>query len=153
MFSQREVNGFLHRIVNVENSPTWTPVVALALLDDEGRVLLQQRPAGKHHAGLWEFPGGKVESGEKPRASLVREIEEELGMSLDQAQFAPVGFAEEGSDRAIVLFLYTSREKTVSPQARDGQAFGWFSLAKAGDLPLAPMDRSLLSVLAQQISV
>ena len=124
--------------------------MALALLDRSGRILLQQRPPDKHHAGLWEFPGGKVETGETPRAALVREIAEELGLTLDAEAFQPIGFAEESTSQPIVLFLYKSRQPVGEPAAHDNQAFGWFTPAAATDLPLAPMDRQLLARLAMQ---
>ena len=127
--------------------PTWTPVVALALTDSDGRLLLQQRPAGKHHAGLWEFPGGKVESGEKPRIALVREIREELGLEIDPAALSPALVTDETSDRAIVLFLYTATKWLGNPQGREGQEWGWFTSSEAAALPLAPMDRDLLARL------
>ena len=132
----------------MENNPTLLPVVAVALHDGEGRLLLQQRPANKHHGGLWEFPGGKVESHESPRGALVREIREELALELDPAQLFPSVFAEESGARHIVLFLYTSRQKVTAPRAVDGQRWGWFDKAEAGELALAPMDRDLLARLS-----
>ncbi len=135
-------------MVDVQNIPTWLMVVALALFDQEGRILLQQRPTGKHHGGMWEFPGGKVEVSEKPVKALVREIAEELGLELDAAMLEPAFFAEEGTDPAIVLNLYTSRQPVGEPRALEGQDWGWFSLAEAAALPLAPMDRKLLSRFA-----
>ncbi|MFB0611626.1 (deoxy)nucleoside triphosphate pyrophosphohydrolase [Aurantiacibacter poecillastricola] len=129
------------------NFPTWILVVALALFDAEGRVLLQQRLAHKHHGGLWEFPGGKVENGENPPFALCREIAEELGLTLDPAQMEPAFFAEENGSPAIVLNLYTSRQFVSEPCANDGQAWGWFALDEAAELPLAPMDRELLAKL------
>lgn len=125
------------------------PVVALALFDAEGRILLQQRPQGKHHAGLWEFPGGKVESDEKPRNSLVREIAEELAITLDQSLLRCAFFAEETGEKDIVLFLYTSHQQGAQPKGLDGQEWGWFTLAAAAQLALAPMDRVLLEQMAQ----
>lgn len=125
------------------------PVVALALFDAAGRILLQQRPRGKHHAGLWEFPGGKVESDERPRDSLVREIAEELAIALDPGLLQCAFFAEETGAKDIVLFLYTSHQLGVEPEGLDGQAWGWFTLAAAAQLPLAPMDRALLEQMAQ----
>ncbi|MDE1466528.1 (deoxy)nucleoside triphosphate pyrophosphohydrolase [Aurantiacibacter sp. D1-12] len=129
----------------MENIPTWLPVVALALCDGEGRILLQQRPDHKHHGGLWEFPGGKVETGESPQDALLREIGEELGIALAADQLRPTSFAEETGEKHIVLFLYTSREAVSEPVAHDGQAFGWFTHEEASQLPLAPMDRDLLA--------
>lgn len=132
----------------MEKIPTSMLVVALALFDGEGRVLLQQRLPEKHHGGLWEFPGGKVESRETPRLALVREIEEELGIVLDPAQLEPAHFADETGARAVVLILYTSRQAVGAATGREGQAWGWFDMKKAVALPLAPMDRKLLSHFA-----
>ncbi len=131
------------------NFPTWTPVVALALFGDDGAVLLQQRALHKHHGGYWEFPGGKVENGEIPRFALVREIAEELGLQIDPGRLECAYFAEEAGDNHIVLFLYTSRQECGEPVGRDGQAWGWFSLAEADALELAPMDRALLQQIAK----
>ena len=130
---------------DVQNIPTWMPVAAVALRDGEGRILLQQRPAHKHHGGLWEFPGGKVEPGETPRLAAVRELAEELGIACDPASLSPVTFAEEAEGRTIVLILYTCPFPGGEIAAREGQAFGWHSPASAARLPLAPMDRHLLS--------
>lgn len=134
-------------MVNVENIPTWLPVVALALIDAEGRILLQERPLGKHHGGHWEFPGGKVEAGETPRESLVREVAEELALVLDPHQFEPVAFAEEAQQTYIVLFLYRSRQNAEGLAPQEGQQIGWFTPEQAHDLLLAPMDRRLLDQL------
>jgi 8-oxo-dGTP diphosphatase len=111
MFTLGRVKKSLRVVAKVENIPTWTCVVALALRDGKGRWLMHRRPADKHHGGLWEFPGGKVETGETPRNALVREIDEELGLVLEPAACAPVAFAEEtiGEGRPpIVIMLYTS---------------------------------------------
>ena len=111
MFTLGRVKKSLRVVAKVENIPTWTCVVALALRDGKGRWLMHRRPADKHHGGLWEFPGGKVETGETPRNALVREIEEELGLVIEPAACAPVGFAEETSGEGrppIVIMLYTS---------------------------------------------
>ncbi|QZH75628.1 MAG: NUDIX domain-containing protein [Erythrobacter sp.] len=125
------------------------PVVALALFDAEGSILLQRRQAGKHHGGLWEFPGGKVEDGEKPRDSLVREIAEELAIPLDPDSLRCAFFAEEAGERHVVLFLYTSFQQGLEPEGLDGQEWGWFTPEEAEELALAPMDRVLLSQIAQ----
>lgn len=130
--------------------PTWLPVVAAAIRDREGRLLLQEALPGKRHAGQWEFPGGKVEIMETPRLALVREVREELALALDPVAMRPLGFAEEpgGDGRPdIVLFLYDCRGWSGTPAAREGQAFGWFEPADAHDLPLAAMDRLLLESL------
>ena len=131
--------------------PTFVPVVAAVIRDREGRLLLQQCPAHKRHAGLWEFPGGKLETGETPRFALCREVFEELALELDPAAMEPAGFAEEepaeGRPR-VVLFLYTCPVWHGEPEAREGQFWGWFALDKARQLPLAEMDRALLARLA-----
>lgn len=135
----------------MERKPTFIPVVAAAIRDREGRVLLQQALPGKRHAGQWEFPGGKVESGETPRFALCREVLEELGLTLVEASLAPSGFAEEapGEGRpGIVLFLYTCTAWHGAPEGREGQQWGWFPLDEAARLDLPPMDRALLEELS-----
>ncbi len=131
----------------MENFPTWLPVVAAAIYDRAGRILLQQRPAGKHHGGLWEFPGGKVETGETPREALVREVNEELGIWLEPAQLCPAGLADDEGAQSIVLLLYTTDAEIGRVVPHDGQLWGWFTCEEAAALQLAPMDRHLLRQL------
>jgi 8-oxo-dGTP diphosphatase len=136
----------------MEEKPTWLAVVAAAIRDSAGHLLLQQALPGKAHAGLWEFPGGKVESEENPRLALAREVREELGLTLDPAAMRPLAFADEprsGERPGIVLFLYDCPMWEGQAAALEGQAFGWFGLAGAAGLPLAPMDRWLLESLAR----
>ncbi len=143
-------NEVLMRLVYVEKSPTRILVVAGAIRDGAGRLLLQQCPAHKRHAGLWEFPGGKVEDEEIPQVALCREIAEELSITLDPAAIEPVGFAEEGLGEglpAIVLLLYTCRAWSGEPTALEGQTWGWFTREEAARLELPPMDRRLLAAL------
>jgi 8-oxo-dGTP diphosphatase len=135
----------------MEGKPTWLAVVAAAIRDGEGRLLLQQALPGKAHAGMWEFPGGKVESEENPRVALSREVREELGLTLDAAAMHPLGFADEAARDGrpgIVLFLYGCPDWSGHPEALEGQAFGWFTVGEAHGLALAPMDRLLLDTLA-----
>jgi len=135
----------------VENVPTVLEVVAAAIRDDAGRLLLQQRPAGKHHAGLWEFPGGKVEHGETHAEALIREIAEELDLVLDPAALGLLGQARAAAvfqERPIVLFLYSAPAWSGVACGMEGQAHGWFTPEQASDLPLPPMDRHLLGLLA-----
>jgi len=150
-FSHHDANEVLRRKVYVEDIPTFVPVVAAAIRDAAGRLLLQQCPPNKRHAGLWEFPGGKVEIGEIPRVALCREVVEELGLLLLPDALEPAGFAEEPGldDRpALVLFLYTCTAWKGEPEGRDGQIWGWFTPAEAARLDLPPMDQSLLAKLA-----
>jgi len=125
-------------------------VVAAAISDSSGRWLLQQRPAGKHHAGLWEFPGGKVDPGELPRPALAREIVEELGVVLDPLAMHPLGFADDpgGNGRTpLLLLLFGATVLEGDPYGHEGQLWGWFTRAEVAELPLAPLDRALLNCL------
>ena len=134
----------------MERKPTFVPVVAAAIRDRAGRLLLQQGLPHKRHAGLWEFPGGKVETRETPRFALCREVSEELGIELDADALLPAGFAEEagsGDHPAVVLFLYTCVRWRGEPAALDGQAWGWFTDEEALALPMPAMDRALLGGL------
>src|SRR5690606_3923486 len=144
------------RSVNVENSPTFIPVVAAAIVDGDGRLLLQQALPGKRHAGQWEFPGGKVEPAESPRFALCREVREELALELEPAALEPVGFAEEAAEQgrpALVLLLYRCARWRGTPEACEGQRWAWFTLAQAASLPLAAMDRALLDGLLRRASL
>jgi 8-oxo-dGTP diphosphatase len=136
-------------MTKVESNPTWMAVTALALRDENGRLLLQQRPLHKHHGGLWEFPGGKVECGETPRLALVREIAEELGIEIETTALTPMLFADEGVGGRVVLFLYSAHTWRGSITAHEGQQWGWFTRDEAVSLDLAPMDRNLLCRLAE----
>ena len=134
----------------MERRPTAMEVVAAAITDSEDRLLLQQCLPHKRHAGLWEFPGGKVENGESQRFALCREVSEELGVALAEIDLKPAGSANDLSaddGREIVLFLYTCRQWSGEPHGREGQNWGWFTLDEAARLPLPPMDRMLLSGL------
>ena len=134
----------------MEKMPTWVPVVAAAILDPQGRALMQQRPEGKHHAGLWEFPGGKVEPGENPRSALIRELAEELEISADEAGLVPVGFADEGEDgqgRPLVILLYKLAKFSGQPRSTEGAQIAWHTPETLLALPLAPLDRYLAARL------
>jgi 8-oxo-dGTP diphosphatase len=123
-------------------------VAACALVDIDRRILIAQRPEGKSMAGLWEFPGGKVETGETPEATLVRELREELGIDTKEACLAPLAFASHAYDDFHLLMpLYVCRRWTGIPVAREGQVLKWVKSVElrsypmpAGDLPLiAPL--------------
>jgi len=131
----------------------WIAVVAGALRRADGRWLMHQRPPGKHHAGLWEFPGGKVEPDEIPSPSLVRELHEELGICCDPASFTPAGFAETAipeAGRQIVILLYTVTGWHGEPAALEGGAVGWFTPEQALALPMPPLDVVLAGQLFQK---
>src|SRR3954471_21803258 len=101
-------------------------VVACALIDTDGRVLISQRPEGKSMAGLWEFPGGKVEPGERPEAALIRELAEELGIGVEEAALDPAAFASAPlGDRHLLLLLYLCRTWDGEPQPLDAEALRW----------------------------
>ncbi|WP_313805396.1 (deoxy)nucleoside triphosphate pyrophosphohydrolase [Sphingobium sp.] len=123
-------------------------VVAAALVDADGRVLLQQRPAGKPMAHLWEFPGGKVEAGEAPEAALMRELEEELGIRTHASCLAPATFASEPlGDRHLLLLLYVCRKWQGIPEARHAIALQWVRPAQMYALDMPPADLPLIGLL------
>ena len=131
----------------MENNPTWTPVVALALGNGEGRWLMHRRPANKHHGGLWEFPGGKVEPGETPANALVREIDEELALSLAVGELVPECFAQEPAERRdspIVILLYSCVLPGSEPRSMEGGGVGWFTPQEIDSLDKPPLDRDLV---------
>lgn len=135
----------------MENVLTLT-VVAAALVDADGRVLLQQRPDGRQMAGLWEFPGGKVEPGERPEAALVRELEEELGIAVDEAALTPAAFASaELGERHLLLLLYVCREWIGEPRALDAAALQWLRPGEMGALSMPPADKPLIALLDRLI--
>lgn len=126
----------------------WLPVVAVALVDGDGRVLVQQRPVGKSMAGLWEFPGGKVEPGETPEAALIRELKEELGIDVTAACLAPACFASESlGDRHLLLLLYVCRKWSGTVEARHAAALQWLRPAQLFTLAMPPADKPLLGLL------
>jgi 8-oxo-dGTP diphosphatase len=123
-------------------------VVAAALIDADGRVLVQQRPADKSMAGLWEFPGGKIEPDETPEAALVRELQEELGIETQTSCLAPAGFASEPlGDRHLILLLYICRKWRGIPQALEAPAIRWVRPIGLHDLPMPPADKPLIGLL------
>ncbi|TCP94291.1 8-oxo-dGTP diphosphatase [Sphingomonas sp. PP-CE-1A-559] len=129
-------------------APLLLPVVAAALVDLEGRVLLQQRPEGKSLAGLWEFPGGKIEPGETPEAALIRELEEELAIVVPHACLAPATFASAPlGDRHLLLLLYITRKWTGVPRALEATALRWVRPNEMHALPMPPADRPLIGLL------
>lgn len=129
-------------------------VVAVALVDADGRVLIAQRPAGKALAGLWEFPGGKLDPGERPEAALIRELDEELGIAVKEACLAPLTFASHAyPDFHLLMPLWVCRrwEGTVAP--REGQALKWVRAGKLRDYPMPPADEPLIPPLIDLLGV
>lgn len=126
-------------------------VVAAALVDAEGRVLLQQRLPGRAMAGLWEFPGGKVDPGERPEAALIRELEEELGIETETACLAPACFASadspEKAGRHMLLLLYICRKWRGEPRPLDAAALKWVRPAEMFALEMPPADKPLIGLL------
>lgn len=123
-------------------------MVAAALVDGERRVLLQRRAAGRAMAGLWEFPGGKVEPGERPEAALARELDEELGIAVEPGALSPAAFASADNDgRHMLLLLYLCREWRGEPRALDAAALKWVRPDEMAALPMPPADGPLIPLL------
>lgn len=125
-------------------------VVAVALIDADGRILLSKRPAGKSLAGLWEFPGGKVEQGERPEAALIRELHEELGIDVEQSCVAPLTFASHSyADFHLLMPLYVCRRWTGLVQPREAQELKWVYAKNLRDHPMPPADIPLIPHLQE----
>lgn len=123
-------------------------VSAVALIDVGGRVLLTQRPEGKSMAGLWEFPGGKVEPGETPEVALIRELEEELGINTWASCLAPLTFASHAyEDFHLLMPLFACRKWEGVPQGREGQALKWVRPLDMKNYPMPPADLPLIPIL------
>ena len=123
-------------------------VVAVALIDADGRVLLARRPEGKSMAGLWEFPGGKVRDGEAPETALIRELKEELGIDVAANCLAPLTFASHRYETFHLLMpLYVCRRWSGNVAAREGQALQWVRPERLSDHPMPPADKPLVAAL------
>ena len=123
-------------------------VAAVALIDADGRVLLAERPAGKHLAGLWEFPGGKVHPGETPEAALIRELKEELDIDVSAACLGPFTFASHAYEKFHLLMpLYLCRRWRGEVRAVEGQALAWVQPQRLGGYAMPPADKPLVAML------
>ena len=134
-------------IIGRDMKPT-VLVSAAALIDVDGRVLLAQRPEGKTMAGLWEFPGGKVELGETPEATLIRELDEELAVNTKESCLAPLTFAShEYDDFHLLLLLYVCRRWHGTPTPKENNPVIWVRPPRLGDYPMPPADKPLVAML------
>lgn len=128
-------------------------VVAVALADPDGRVLIAQRPEGKALAGLWEFPGGKIEPGERPEACLIRELHEELGITVKEACLAPLTFASHAyEDFHLLMPLYICRRWEGQVMARENQGLRWVKPNRLREFPMPPADEPLIPHLIAELS-
>lgn len=137
-------------ITGVERAPSRSviTVVAVALIDTDGRVLLAQRPAHKEHGGLWEFPGGKLHPGETPEAALIRELKEELGIDVPARCLAPLTFASHSYETFHLLMpLYLCRNWDGEPEPLEGQTLTWVRKDKLATYPMPPADIPLIPIL------
>ena len=127
-------------------------VAACALLDQDGRVLIARRPEGKAMAGLWEFPGGKVEPGERPEETVIRELREELGVDVTEACLAPLTFASHAYDDFHLLMpLYVCRRWNGAVEPREGQDVKWVRPVRLRDYPMPPADAPLVPHLMELV--
>lgn len=123
-------------------------VVAVALVDADGRVLLAQRPEGKAMAGLWEFPGGKIHAGESPEAALIRELKEEIDIDVTEACLAPFTFASHRYESFHLLMpLYVCRRWKGTLRPREGQTLAWVRPERLGEYAMPPADKPMVAML------
>jgi len=128
-------------------------VVAAALIDADGQVLLQQRPAGRQHGGLWEFPGGKIDPGEGAVDALVRELREELAIQVAPHDCMPLSFAVSEDQRPVVLLLYACRAWQGEAVSQEGASLAWCAPDRLLDRPMPPLDIPLASAIARFVAM
>jgi 8-oxo-dGTP diphosphatase len=148
----KDINKSFQQVKKMEKNPTMLFVVAAALTLQDGSILLQKRPEGRAMAGLWEFPGGKVESGETAKAALVRELYEEIGIEVSADDLIPVTFASGSLDghsggRELLLLLFSCDRWIGDPEALDEQELRWVDLAEMRTLPMPPADAPFIDIL------
>lgn len=135
----------------MENNPTLLFVVAVALTSETGSVLLQERPQGKSMAGLWEFPGGKVDAGESPENALVRELKEELGLVVEAADLTPLTFVSHMvGERRMILLLYLCERWQGQEEGVEGQLLRWVQPHEMDAMPMPPADVPLVEFLKRR---
>ncbi|MFC4291856.1 8-oxo-dGTP diphosphatase MutT [Sphingorhabdus arenilitoris] len=137
----------------MEKNPTMLFVVAAALVNQVNEILVQKRPEGKPMAGLWEFPGGKVEQNENPESALVRELHEELGITIHSEKMMPLTFASEAlGEKNLLLLLYICREWDGEAQAMEGNSLRWVTIAEMRGLSMPPADGPFIGHLARMLN-
>jgi len=145
------IGALVTEVENAGGVPT-VLVVAVALIDPDGRILIAQRPEGKQLAGLWEFPGGKVEAGERPEQALIRELLEELGIDVKEACLAPFVFTSHAYEKFHLLMpLYLCRRWSGTVVAKEHTALAWVKPDKLRDYPMPPADEPLIAWLRDLI--
>jgi 8-oxo-dGTP diphosphatase len=150
--SHTSVNKTLQDDEKMEENPTILFVVAAALTNQAGEILLQKRSVGRQMAGLWEFPGGKVEAGESPESALVRELREELGIDVEAQNLVPLTFASEPlGSRSLLLLLYRCAQWRGKPRALDADGLQWLLPQDMDQLPMPPADKPLVLALKKII--
>ena len=148
MISHTSVNKNLQSDEKMEKNPTILFVVAAALTNEVGEILLQMRPEGRQMAGLWEFPGGEVEQGESPESALARELKEELGIDVAASDLIPLTFASaQNGDRGMILLLYRCTQWIGQPAALDSPELKWLHPCDMDALPMPPADVPLVNFL------
>ncbi len=136
----------------MEKNPTYLFVVAAALIDHRSRILVQKRPAGKSMAGLWEFPGGKVEAGETPETALARELKEELDIAVNPSGMIPIVFASEPlGEKHLILLLYICRQWVGELCSMEKNQIQWVSIEEMRKLDMPPADLPLIDRLEREI--
>ena len=137
----------------MQKFPTLRLVVAAALVREDGAIFLQKRPEGKALAGLWEYPGGKVDEGETPEDALTRELMEEIGIVTSPDTMIPITFASQPvAGKHMILLLYATNRWSGEPTAQEGQETGWFTLDQMADLPMPSADLPFIAPLAEYLA-